>query len=125
MRRILATVFLFGVSQASAQPRPEISWSYEEATSLWAKDKDRVEFQRYLKDFTDWNNRFHLDSKNGCFQKGEEPVTLLLVITDRAVIEPVFSSIGGPKAECFRMSYLGLKVGPPPFSPLVIQLNMQ
>jgi len=112
-------------NQTSTQLRPEIALTYEEATSIWAKNKGRAEFQKYLKDFTDWSNHFKLDTRKGCFDKGKEPVVLLLVITDRAVIEPVITNIGGAKAECFRMSYLGLKTGPPPFSPLVIQFNIQ
>lgn len=112
-------------NQTPTQLRSEIALTYEEATSIWEKNKDRAEFQKYLKDFTDWNNHFRLDTRKGCFDKGKESIVLLLVITDRAVIEPVITNIGGAKAECFRMSYLGLKTGSPPFSPLVIQFNIQ
>lgn len=91
-------------NQESEPLRPEIALSYEEATSIWAKNKGRPEFHKYLKDFTDWSNHFQLDTKDGCFSKGEEPVVLLLVITDSAIIEPVLTNIGGAKAECFRMS---------------------
>ena len=111
--------------EESPQLRPGIALSYEEATSIWAENKDRAEFRKYLKDFTDWSNHFKLDTRNGCFNKGKEPVVMLLVVTDRAVIEPVITNIGGAKAECFRLSYLGLKTGPPPFSPLVMQFNIQ
>ena len=124
-RLVVIALALLCMSCAATQSRPEINLSYEEATSLWETNKDRPEFQEYLEAFTQWNNQLELDTRNGCFPKGDEQVTILLVVTDRAVIEPVFSSIGGAKAECFRMTYLGLEVAKPPFSPLVLQLNMQ
>jgi hypothetical protein len=126
LHRTLIVILIFlTASCASAEPRPEIDLSYEQATDIWQSNKERKDFQTYLDAFTEWNNHFQLDTRNDCYAKGSEPVTILLVITDRAVIEPVFSNIGGAKAECFRLSYLGLKVAEPPFSPLVIQLNMQ
>jgi hypothetical protein len=99
--------------------------SYEEAIATFNRDKDRPEFQRYRDEFIEWSNHFELDTRNNCYSKGAEPVKLLLVITSRAVIEPVISSIGGSKAECFRLSYLARKVKPPPYEPLVIELNMK
>ena len=99
--------------------------SYDEAASTFNRDKDRPEFQQYLDEFLQWSNHFELDTRNNCYSKGPEPVKLLLVITSRGVIEPVISNIDGPKAECFRLSYLGRKVKPPPYEPLVIELNMK
>ena len=124
-RLVLVVLAVLGVSHAAAQSRPELNLSYEQANSIWQKDKDHADYQEYLDAFTQWNNHFKLDTRGDCYAKGKEPVTILLVVTEHAVIEPVFSSVGGAKAECFRMSYLGLKVAKPPISPLVIRLDMQ
>ena len=121
---IFVALTMLSASCVSAQSRPELDLSYEQATSIWQKNRDRADYQTYLEAFTQWNNHFQLDTRGDCYAKGTEPVTVLLVVTERAVIEPVFSSLGGAKAECFRMSYLSLDVAKPPFSPLVIQLNM-
>ncbi len=119
-----AALFLFS-PVALSQVLAPAQMTYEQALNVWETTKDREQYQSYAQAFAQWNNHFQLDTRNGCYAKGKEPLTILLVISDKAEIGPVMSSVGGEKAECFRLTYLGLKVGAPPFSPLVIRLNIE
>jgi hypothetical protein len=119
---ILALALAQLSSTADAQAEHEMTNA--QALQIWNSTKDREQYQSYGHAFAQWNNRLQLDNKNSCYSKGDEQVTLLIVISDKGEIGPVFTSLEGEKAECFRLTYQGLKFDVPPFSPLVLKLVM-
>jgi len=103
--------------------------SYTEADAAWKRSRDKPQYQRYAAEFTQFNNHFHLDEKDGCFSLSPGPVNLFLVIThsdggEFALIERVLSNVENPKASCFKRTYEGLRTKVPPFLPFVLQMGM-
>ena len=102
--------------------------SFGEAKKAWEASRNRTEYQTYASEFAQFNNNFHLDTKDGCYSLGGEPVELMLVIAHRrkepfATIEQVSSSVENAKAQCFKETYMGFPVKTPPFFPFVLQMH--
>jgi hypothetical protein len=102
---------------------------YSDAEALWKEKRDDAKYQRYVGEFTQFNNHFRLDEQNGCYALGSERVNLMLIIThptnsEFAVVERVLSDVDSAKARCFRRSYEGLRTKIPPFAPFVLQMSM-
>ena len=103
--------------------------SYTEARMLWESHKDSVEYQTYLSEFVQFNNHFHIDEKDGCYQLSGGKVSLMLVIAHEAgaqysVVSKVFADVDTPKARCFKKSYGSIQTKTPPFLPFVVQMDM-
>lgn len=103
--------------------------SFSEAKKIWEGSKDKKSYQSYLDEFSQFNNHFRLDEKDGCYALARGPVQLLLVIThdgksQYAKIERVLSNVDNAKASCFKKSYGGVPTKAPPFLPFVIQMTM-
>lgn len=103
--------------------------SYSEAEAIWDQSKDTAEYHIYLTEFTQFNNHFYLDEKNGCYALSPGNISLMLLIThadgdEFAVIEEVFTDVDNLKARCFRKSYLGVRTKIPPFLPFVLKMSM-
>lgn len=103
--------------------------SYAGAKALWQQRSNTAEYQTYAAEFSQFNNHFHLDERNGCYQLGTGPVNLMLVITHPddnqfAVIEQVFADVDNAKAQCFEKSYRGIPTKIPPYLPFVLQMGM-
>jgi hypothetical protein len=114
---VVITLVFSSVSFAADAPR-----SYEDAKALWIKSRDTAEYQRYASEFTQFNNHFHLDEKDGCYALASGPVELMLVIShpdssEFAMIEQVLPDVDNAKARCFEKSYRGVRTKPPPFLP--------
>jgi hypothetical protein len=120
-----AMIVFAAIAAAGDAPR-----SYEDAKALWIKKRDTVESQRYAAEFTQFNNHFHLDEKDGCYALASGPVELMLIISqpdsgEFAVIEQVLSDVDNEEARCFEKSYRGVRTKPPPFVPFVLQMEME
>lgn len=103
--------------------------TFAAAEKIWKESKGRPEYQSYAAEFAQFNNHFHLDTKNGCYASGSQPIQLMLVIVhhDReqfGKIEQVFSDAGSSQAECFKKTYTGIATKAPPFYPFVLQMGM-
>ena len=103
--------------------------AYADAKAIWEQSKDTAAYQSYATKFSQFNNHFHLDEKDGCYRLAPGPVDLMLVIThpdngEFAVIEQVLSDVDNAKARCFRKSYGGIRTKVPPFFPFVLQMTM-
>jgi len=103
--------------------------SYSEANKLWERSKEMAQYQTYSEEFAQFNNRFRLDEKDGCYGLDVKPVTLLLVITHDgrgkfAKVEQIFTSVDNAKAQCFKKTYRGIETKIPPFLPFVLQMDM-
>jgi hypothetical protein len=104
--------------------------SFRAAQAIWQGKRDTAEYQTYATEFTQFNNHFHLDTRDGCYALTPGTVTLMLVIThptesEFAVIERVLSDVDNAKARCFAKSYRGIRTKIPPFVPFVLQLEMR
>jgi len=124
--KIAFVILLFFSLLALASNNPQ---SYSEAKKIWSQTKLKPEYQKYGIEFTQFNNYFHLDEKDECYQLGSGPVNLMLVIThtdqdEFAIIEQVFSDIDNAKSQCFKNSYRGVRTKIPPYLPFVLQLGM-
>ena len=123
----LAFVYALSAGVALSADAPT---SYTEASVVWSSSKDMSEYHQYAQEFAQFNNRFRLDSRAGCYQVGSGPVNLMLVITHTApsqfaLIERVYSDSQSERARCFIESYQGLRTKIPPFVPFVLQMRMQ
>ena len=111
---------------ASAVDTPR---SYVEAEAAWKLARDRADYQRYGSEFVQFNNHFHLDVKDGCYDLSYKPVSLMLVIThsdggEYALIERALTDTDTAKARCFRKTYEGLQTKVPPYVPFIFQMQM-
>lgn len=118
------TLAASGVVFAAGMPR-----SYAEAKAIWQQHRDTAEYQTYASEFSQFNNHFHLDEKDGCYFLAPGSVNLMLVITHTenskfAVIAQVYSDVDNAKARCFEKTYRGVSTKIPPFLPFVLQLGM-
>ena len=126
LSRFIAISLLLGSTLAVAS---DASLSFAKAKNIWEASKDRKEYQTYAEEFTQFNNHFHLDEKDGCYNLAQGPVELMLVITydgksQYAKIEQVLSNVENPKAACFKKTYGGIPTKIPPFLPFVLQMGM-
>jgi len=126
MRMRLAVALLILASGVSLAADP---MSFGAAQKIWEQTKDRKDYQTYAAEFSQFNNHFRLDEKDGCYALSKEPVELMLVITHRygdqyALIDRVLSSVDSAKASCFKKSYGGIRTKVPPFVPFVLQMSM-
>jgi hypothetical protein len=114
---------------SSAAFASDVAQSYADAQAVWQRNQSTAEYQNYAIEFSQFNNHFHLDEKDGCYALGPGPVNLMLVIShpnsdEFAVVEQVLSDVDNAKARCFMKSYLGIRTKIPPFLPFVLQLGM-
>lgn len=103
--------------------------SFAEAKKIWESSSHRKEYQAYAQEFSQLNNHFRLDEKDGCYALVQGPVELMLVIThdgksQYATIEQVLSNIDNAKSTCFKKSYGGVPTKVPPYLPFVLQMGM-
>lgn len=109
--------------------RPLKVWAadlpFAEATALWQKSKDMPGYKRYIAEFTQWNNTFRLDEQDGCYGQLSGPTELALVISAEGLITQVATSSDDEGAACFRRTYDGQRVKPPPHAPFVIRMSME
>lgn len=122
---VAASLLAVAVGALAAQ----VPSSFIEAKKIWESSRDRKDYQTYSAEFSQFNNHFHLDEKDGCYSLGNEPVELMLLITHKtgepyAEIENVFVNSDSAKSRCFAKTYRGLKTKIPPFLPLVLQMGM-
>jgi hypothetical protein len=122
-----AALALFALGDALAGDSPQ---SFLEARATWQRNKDKPEYQSYLTEFTQFNNHFHLDEKNGCYALAPGTVNLMLMVSrnegsEFAVIERVFTDVDNAKARCFEKSYRGVPTKVPPFFPFILQMEMK
>jgi hypothetical protein len=110
-----ASKYLNSIALAGDPPR-----SYAEAKAIWQRTWDNPEYQKYATEFSQFNNHFHLDERNGCYALAPGAVNLMLMISRKdtgefAVIERVFTDVDNAKARCFEKSYRGVLTKVPPF----------
>jgi hypothetical protein len=122
----IAMVFTFVVSGLAFGGATR---SYADAKAIWLRNHDNPQYQNYVAEFSQFNNQFHLDEKDGCYSLAPGPVNLMLVIVrhgngDFALVERVLADVDNAKARCFVKSYSGISTKMPPFFPFVLQLTM-
>jgi hypothetical protein len=125
--RVQTGILLFVIStMALAGDAP---LTYADARKIWKASKAKKTYQTYASEFSQFNNHFHLDEKDGCYALPGGHVELMLVITHRdkhefALIEDVLVDSDNPKAQCFKRTYRGLRTKVPPFFPFALQMGM-
>lgn len=125
-RIVSGLIALVSVSALAA----DIPLLYSDAKMVWDKTKAGTKYQKYASEFSQFNNHFHLDEKDGCYALSTEQVSLMLVITHSnkdkfAIIESVLSGTDNAKTRCFQSTYKGIRTKIPPFLPFVLQMNME
>lgn len=116
---LTSTVLCFIVS-TSAFSAP----TFADVERLWIRSKVKQGYSEYQAEFVQYNNYFHLDTKDGCFNLAPEKIRMFLVINSHAVVETVDTDLNNPKAQCFKRTYLGLPVKAPPFEPFILNMIM-
>jgi flagellar motor protein MotB len=100
--------------------------SFKSAMKLVEDSNRKPGYQEYLKEFNEYNNRVHLGAKGGCYLLAQDDVQLIIVITDKGLIESAATDVDNEKAKCYRRVYVGVSVKKPPYSPLAIRIvNVQ
>jgi hypothetical protein len=127
LRLVLAVCIVVGSRTTVASDALQ---SYADAEAIWQRYRSTAEYQKYATAFTQFNNHFHLDEKDGCYALATGPVNLMLIISHKgnsefAVIERVLSDVDSAKARCFEKSYRGIRTKIPPFFPFVLQMSMR
>ena len=125
LRFVVVVIGLWVISAVAAGPPS----SYVEAEAAWKLSREKQQYQAYASEFAEFNNRHHLDEKDGCYALSPGPVKLFLVIThsnggELALIEQVLSNVDNSKASCFKRAYEGLGIKVPPFLPFVLQMGI-
>ena len=128
MKVILGSVL--AIIAAGMALADEVPGSYEAAKAIWSRNRESKDYQGYAAEFSQFNNHFHLDEKDGCYALASGSVNLMLVISrpqnsEFAVVERVLADVDNAKARCFEKSYSGVQVKAPPFLPFVLQLGMR
>ena len=128
MRSMLAVIISLALAASAFATGEAIS--YSTARAIWQQKHNTAEYQRYAVEFAQFNNRFRLDERDGCYALGSGSVDLMLVITHPAgrqfaVIERVLSNVDDAKARCFEKSYRGVQTKVLPFLPFVLQMSMR
>ena len=128
MKVILGSVL--AIIAAGMALADEVPGSYEAAKAIWSRNRESKDYQGYAAEFSQFNNHFHLDEKDGCYALAPGSVNLMLVISqpknsEFAVIERVLADVDSEKARCFEKSYRGVQVKAPPFFPFVLQMGMK
>jgi len=65
-----------GVTIAGEAPR-----SYAAAKAIWSQSRETKEYQSYAAEFSQFNNHFHLDERDGCYALAPGQVNLMLVVS--------------------------------------------
>ena len=98
---------------------------YDEAEKLWHESRNREGFADYSMKFAEFTNENRLDSKDHCYDRAQGQVEVILIIDDKGFIKSVLANVTNSKADCFKQSYLGLRVPPPPFAPFFVAMTMR
>jgi hypothetical protein len=127
MKAMIVTVLALLVSSVAFGD--ETPQSYAAAKAIWLRTRDTKDYQSYAAEFSQFNNHFHLDEKDGCYGLAPGSVNLMLIVTHRAnsefaTVERVLADVDNAKARCFEKSYTGIQTKIPPFFPFVLQLGM-
>lgn len=104
--------------------------TYAEARKVWEQSKNTDQYQAYTSEFVQFNNHFQIDMKSRCYAAGSGSVHLFLIIThpdgeSYALIDRVLSDVDTTKAICFKKAYTGVRAKVPPFTPFVLQMDIQ
>ena len=96
--------------------------SFEEAQKLVQQGKPRPGYKKYLNEFVQYSNYLRLDERGGCYLLAGGEVKLVIVLTDKAIIESAATDVNNEKAKCFKRIYVGVAVKKPPHTPFAIEL---
>lgn len=99
--------------------------SFGEAQKLVRESRQKPGYQEYLSEFVQYSNYIRLDERGGCYLMGSGEVKLVVVLTDKAVIESAVTDVNNEKAQCFRRIYRGTEVKKPPHTPFAIELTIK
>ena len=114
----IISLFLLTCMNVNAQVITEIN-------QLWSKSKDNLEYINYQKEFIEYNNYLGLDNK--CYKRSGNTATIFLFLTNKGEIENVFieSNMSFMQNQCFVNVYKNIPIKPPPFSPLIIKMEIK
>ena len=104
---------------------PEVDDGYRAAVAYWNSTRSRPGYDTYHHAFVSSQNAQHLDSAGGCYRKGIDVAYLVLYVDASGVIDKTFARDASPKSACFKSTYLGARMPPPPFSPFPLYMMMK
>jgi hypothetical protein len=96
--------------------------SYEEAEKLVKQSSQQPGYKEYLNEFSEYSNRILLGARGGCYLLAADQVQLIIVITEKAVIDSAATDVDTEKARCYKRIYIGVEVKKPPHFPFAIQI---
>lgn len=64
-----------------------------------------------------FNNAQKLDERDGCHEKGKNPITIILLLDASGKVANSVTDVENPKAVCFRKTYASAQFPRPPIAP--------
>jgi len=125
-----SAIFVILVVASSLSVAAEPIQSFAAAKEIWKQTNKRTEYKAYVEQSLKTINEYNVEEKHRCFSLSKEPLELMLVITHQsssnyASVANVLSSSESAKAKCFQQSFMGARLGIPPFLPLVFQMGIE
>jgi hypothetical protein len=96
--------------------------SFKEAQKVVQQSRLKPGYEQYLKEFSQYSNHIKLDERGGCYLLASGQIKLIIVLTDKAVIESAVADVNNEKAQCFKRIYRDVEVKKPPHTPFAIEL---
>lgn len=100
-----------GFEQANANVEAQIA-SEPEASSTYAET------------WAAFNNKHHLDERDGCYFKADGELTQILELDSSGKVVGYYANKENGRTECWRQTYLGVVFPKPPFAPYWHKLVM-
>ncbi|WP_353304428.1 hypothetical protein [Sessilibacter corallicola] len=116
-------------SCATKQEKAAIAELKLKHDEIWALSKEQSkteEFYNYLNDiFLPITNKFRLDLRGNCYRLPGRNTRLVLHIAENGLIEKVSGWPEGKRLNCYKKSFIGIVLPPPPFSPLLMNMTFE
>ena len=82
------------------------------------------ETSTYADAWAEFNNRYHLDERDGCFFKADGELTQILEIDASGKVVGYYSDKENGRSQCWSETYMGVVFPTPPFAPYWHKLVM-
>lgn len=99
--------------------------SFEEAFKLFQQSRQKLGYKEYVTEFAQFSNRIRLPERGGCSLLGSGEVKIIVIISEKGVIDSVVTESDSEKAKCYKRNYIGIDVKKPPYSPFAFPIIYQ
>ena len=98
--------------------------SFAEANGKADVQEKTESTEAYAGTWAEFNNRNHLDERDGCYFRADGELTQILEIDASGKVVGYFADKDNGRSRCWRNTYLGVVFPKPPFAPYWHRLTM-